>query len=185
VLANETFYSAVIIAIFIFSDATPELNIKFGAGVCLMTSLVLLVLANLITNIVYIVLGHDKLKKQIKDQKLQRAEREALERAEDEARRLKEKLAEEEFSKMPEDKVDPSQIELNDQDASASNTFYEQSETKKFVEKGKKGSEKGGKSKKGDDNVSGKEFENLDKSEDNMIQLPDSKKKRRQKLDKK
>jgi hypothetical protein len=55
VLANETFYSALIIAIFIFSDATPEQPIKFGAGVALMVSLVLLVLCNLVMNIVYLI----------------------------------------------------------------------------------------------------------------------------------
>jgi len=103
VLANETFYSALIIAIFIFSDATPETNIKYGAGVCLMTSLVLLVLSNLITNLVYMIIGGEKLKKGIKDSKLRRAEREALERAEDEARKLKQKQEEEEFTKLPED----------------------------------------------------------------------------------
>ena len=42
VLANETFYSAQIIAIFIFSDATPELYIKFAAGVVLISSTFLL-----------------------------------------------------------------------------------------------------------------------------------------------
>jgi len=57
VLANETFYSALIIAIFIFSDATPELNIKFGAGVALMVSLVLLVVANIAQNVYTIVQG--------------------------------------------------------------------------------------------------------------------------------
>lgn len=51
VLANETFYSALIIAIFIFSDATPELNIKIGAGVALMSSLILLILSNLVMNV--------------------------------------------------------------------------------------------------------------------------------------
>jgi len=55
VLSNETFYSALIIAIFIFSDATPELNIKVGAGVALMASLILLVLSNLIMIIIYMV----------------------------------------------------------------------------------------------------------------------------------
>lgn len=67
VLANETFYSALIIAIFIFSDATPELNIKFGAGVALMTSLVLLVVSNLCANFAYLIMGRDKMKKSIKD----------------------------------------------------------------------------------------------------------------------
>jgi len=89
VVVNEVFYSAIMVSIFIFSDAVPEFNIKYGAGICLMTSLVLLVLANLITNLVCMILGHDKLKKQIKDSKLKRAEREALEKAEREARRLK------------------------------------------------------------------------------------------------
>ena len=46
VLANETFYSALIIAIFIFSDATPELYIKFAAGVVLISSTFLLLFAN-------------------------------------------------------------------------------------------------------------------------------------------
>jgi hypothetical protein len=62
VLANETFYSALIIAIFIFSDATPELNIKIGAGVALMSSLILLILANLIMNIAQVYYGRDALK---------------------------------------------------------------------------------------------------------------------------
>jgi CBS domain containing-hemolysin-like protein len=103
VLANETFYSALIIAIFIFSDATPELNIKFGAGVALMVSLVLLVLANIVTNVVYMIRGRGNLKHNIKTEKLRRAEKEALERAEEEERRLKKKKEEEEFTKLPDD----------------------------------------------------------------------------------
>lgn len=62
VLANETFYSTLIIAMFIFSDATPELTIKFGAAVALISSLVLIVVANLLTNIVYICRGKRRLK---------------------------------------------------------------------------------------------------------------------------
>jgi len=103
VLANETFYSALIIAIFIFSDATPELNIKFGAGVALMASLVLLVLANIVTNVVYMIRGRSNLKHSIKTEKLRRSEKEALERAEEEERRLKKKKEEEEFTKLPDD----------------------------------------------------------------------------------
>lgn len=110
VLANETFYSALIIAIFIFSDATPELNIKFGAGVALMTSLVLLVVSNLCANFAYLIMGRDKMKKSIKDQKLKRAEKEALERAEEEERRLKQKKEEEEFTKLPDDTQNMSQV---------------------------------------------------------------------------
>lgn len=99
-LANETFYSALIIAIFIFSDATPELNIKFGAGVALISSLILLVLANILTNIVYMIRGPEKLKQEINESKLKRAEKEALERAEEEERKLKKKKEEEEFTKL-------------------------------------------------------------------------------------
>jgi hypothetical protein len=62
VLSNETFYSALIIAIFIFSDATPELNIKFGAGVVLMTSIFLLIFANFLMIIVLVYKGRDRLK---------------------------------------------------------------------------------------------------------------------------
>jgi len=157
VLANETFYSALIIAIFIFSDATPELNIKYGAGVCLMTSLVLLVLANVVTNIAYMILGHDKLKKQIKDQKLKRAEKEALERAEDEERRLKQKKEEEEFTKLPDDSnIDQSHVDQN-QSSNAANTLSDLNKTdtnKKLRKGGKDGKGKDGKLKNRDDNVS-------------------------------
>jgi len=59
---------------FIFSDATPELSIKFGAAVALISALILIVLANLLTNIVYILRGKDKLKKDIFSAKKKRAE---------------------------------------------------------------------------------------------------------------
>merc|ERR1712100_19461 len=51
-LANETFYSALIIAIFIFSDATPELGIKIAAGVVLMMAIFMLMFANFLMLIV-------------------------------------------------------------------------------------------------------------------------------------
>lgn len=100
VLANETFYSVLIIAIFIFSDATPERNIKFGAGVALITSLILIIVGNLAYNIYVLVMGPAKLKDEINMTKLKRAEKEALERAEDEERKLKKKKEEEEFTKL-------------------------------------------------------------------------------------
>jgi len=74
VLANETFYSTLIIAMFIFSDATPELTIKFGAAVALISALVLIVVANLLTNIVYMLRGKAKLKEDIRAAKKKRAE---------------------------------------------------------------------------------------------------------------
>lgn len=66
VLANETFYSTLIIAMFIFSDATPELSIKFGAAVALISALILIVVANLLTNIIFFLRGKDKLKEDIR-----------------------------------------------------------------------------------------------------------------------
>lgn len=66
VIANETFYSALIIAVFIFSDSTPELNIKIGAGVVLISSVFLLVFSNFIMVFAMCILGRDRLKKQIK-----------------------------------------------------------------------------------------------------------------------
>jgi hypothetical protein len=86
-LANETFYSALIIAIFIFSDATPELNIKFGAGVVLIVSIFLLIFANFIMIIILMCKGKAKLKEEIKQAKLRRAEKELMEEEEEEDRR--------------------------------------------------------------------------------------------------
>lgn len=103
VLANETFYSTLIIAMFIFSDATPELGIKFGAAVALISALVLIVVANLLTNIVYMLRGKAKLKEDIRASKKKRAELEALERAEEEDRKLRRKKEEEEFMRLPDE----------------------------------------------------------------------------------
>jgi hypothetical protein len=112
VLANETFYSAVIIAIFIFSDATPELNIKFGAGVVLMTSCFLLVFANFLMIIIMIYRGRDRLKEEIKEAKLKRAEKELMEEEEEEERRQRQKKEEEEFTRLPEDTTNMSHYDL-------------------------------------------------------------------------
>jgi hypothetical protein len=102
-LANETFYSALIILIFIFSDATPQLNIKVVAGIALVISIFLLVLANLVF-IGYIVYkGRDNLKIAIKEAKEKRIEEEQKEKEEEEERQAKRKKEEEEFSKLPDD----------------------------------------------------------------------------------
>lgn len=69
ILANETFYSALIILIFIFSDATPQLNIKVVAGVALIISIFLLVLANIIFIGYTVFKGKEKLKESIKKAK--------------------------------------------------------------------------------------------------------------------
>lgn len=88
---------------FIFSDATPELNIKFGAAVALIAALILIVFANLLTNIVYMIRGKEKLKNDIRAQKKKRSENEALERAEEADRKLKKKKEEEEFMRLPDE----------------------------------------------------------------------------------
>ena len=112
-LANETFYSALIIAIFIFSDATPELNIKFGAGVVLIASIVLLIFANFLMVVVLMIKGRAKLKEEIKQAKLKRAEKELLEEEEEEDRRQRQKMEEEEFTRLPEDTTNMSQYDLS------------------------------------------------------------------------
>jgi hypothetical protein len=59
VLANEAFYSALIIAHFIFSDATPELNIKIGAAIVLIVSVNLMILVNFVMVITMVWKGRD------------------------------------------------------------------------------------------------------------------------------
>jgi len=140
VLANETFYSALIIAIFIFSDATPEKSIKYGAGVALIVSLILLVVSNIVMNIVYLVQGPNTIKKAIKEANLKRAEKEALERAEEEERKLKKKKEEEEFTKIPDDTINVSGMEPGAGNANMGSVDEKKSKKKKGGKK-KKGQE--------------------------------------------
>lgn len=144
-LASETFYSALIIAIFIFSDATPEMSIKFGAGVALIVSLILLVISNLVMNVFYLWQGPERIKKTIKEATLKRAEKEALERAEEEERKLKKKKEEEEFTKIPDDTMNMSSIDASNT-TNQNNTMSELNKTSN-KKKGK------GKKKGMDDNV--------------------------------
>jgi uncharacterized membrane protein len=74
ILANETFYSALIILIFIFSDATPQLNIKVIAGIALIVAIFLLVIANIAFILYSVILGKTKLKASIKHHKQKRVE---------------------------------------------------------------------------------------------------------------
>jgi hypothetical protein len=108
-LANETFYSALIILIFIFSDATPQLNIKVIAGGALVTSIFLLVLANIAFIAYTVIKGKDNLKVSIKEAKIKRKEEEEKERQEEEERLQKKKQEEEEFSRLPDDTNNVSQ----------------------------------------------------------------------------
>jgi len=112
VLSNETFYSAVIIAIFIFSDATPELPIKFSAGVVLMTSIFMLMFANFLMIVVLVIKGRDRLKENIRESKLRRAEKELMEEEEEEERRQRQKKEEEEFTRLPEDTTQMSHYDM-------------------------------------------------------------------------
>jgi len=82
-LANETFYSALIILIFIFSDATPQLNIKVIAGAALVTSIFLLVFANILFIGYILWKGRENLKLAVKDAKAKRIEEEEKERQEE------------------------------------------------------------------------------------------------------
>jgi hypothetical protein len=148
VLANETFYSALIIAIFIFSDATPERNIKFGAGVALISSLIALVVSNIINNIVYMIRGPEKLKQDINESKLKRAEKEALERAEEEERKLKKKKEEEEFTKLQDETQNLSNMEQSQGGTTHGNTTQELLKTRTNRKKSTKSKTKGN-----DDNV--------------------------------
>ena len=102
-LANETFYSALIILIFIFSDATPQLHIKVAAGGALITSIFLLVLANIVFIGYIVVKGRDRLKEAIKEAKIKRIAEEETERQEEAARVEKKRKEEEEFSKLPDE----------------------------------------------------------------------------------
>jgi len=145
VLANETFYSALIIAIFIFSDATPELNIKIGAGVALMSSLILLILSNLVMNVSQMYFGRENIKKTIRESKLKRAEKEALEEAEEQERRLKKKKEEEEFTKLPDEVGGANSLsQTNDNNTTQGNTTLHELN---------KSSKKGGKKKGDDDSI--------------------------------
>lgn len=98
ILANETFYSALIILIFIFSDATPQINIKVIAGIALVIAIFFLVMSNIAFIIYNLIKGKEKLKEGIKKAKINRIEEEEKERQEEEERKLKKKKEEEEFS---------------------------------------------------------------------------------------
>ena len=146
VLSNETFYSALIIAIFIFSDATPELHIKFSAGVVLITSIFLLIFANFVMIIILVYKGRDRLKEQIREAKLKRAEKELMEEEEEEERRQRQKQEEEEFTRLPEETTNMSHYEINNTTNPALMNTQAQLNPKKSKKKGKKG-------KNQDDNV--------------------------------
>lgn len=161
VLANEAFYSALIIAIFIFSDATPELNIKFGASVALVTSLCLLVLANFLTILVYMIRGPEKLKQDINESKMKRAEKEALERAEEEERKLKKKKEEEEFVKLHDETQNMTNMDAS-QGTTHGNTTQDLLNTRANRKKSGKSKTKGNDDNVAEGGIAGVNGEDLD-----------------------
>jgi len=102
VLANETFYSTLVIMVFIFSDATPQIPIKVVAGYILMVSIFLLLLANLAFIVYCMWKGRAQLKEDIKKAKKKRADQEAKE--EEDERKRKEEEEKDEFDKIDENK---------------------------------------------------------------------------------
>ncbi len=75
-LMNEIFYSALIILVFIFSDATPQLTIKLIAGYCLHAAIFLLVIVNLAFIFILMKIGRLRLKDKIEEEKLKRKDKE-------------------------------------------------------------------------------------------------------------
>ena len=105
VLANETFYSTLVIMVFIFSDATPQIPIKVVAGYILMVSIFLLLAANLVFIGYCMWKGRAQMKDDIKKAKKKRAEQEAKE--EEEEKRRKEEEEKEDFDKIQNGQQDP------------------------------------------------------------------------------
>lgn len=102
VLANETFYSTLVIMVFIFSDATPQIPIKVVAGYILMVSIFLLLAANLAFIIYCMWKGRAQMKEDIKKAKKKRHEQELKE--EEEEKKRKEDEERDEFDKLDGDK---------------------------------------------------------------------------------
>lgn len=57
--------------------------------------------------------GRDRLKEQIREAKLKRAEKELMEEEEEEERRQRQKQEEEEFTRLPEETTNMSHYEMN------------------------------------------------------------------------
>jgi len=88
-----------------------------------MSSLVLLILSNLVMNVAQMYYGRDSIKRTIRESKLKRAEKEALEEAEEQERRLKKKKEEEEFTRLP-DESTMGGLPANSQTMDQSNTTH-------------------------------------------------------------
>lgn len=63
--------------------------------------------------IIMVYKGRDRLKEQIREAKLKRAEKELMEEEEEEERRQRQKQEEEEFTRLPEETTNMSHYEMN------------------------------------------------------------------------
>lgn len=90
-LANEVLYASLIISMFMFSDATPQMDIKYGAGVAIDICLLLIVAIFIAFNVYLIWKGRDALKKDATDAKAARSEFEAIDQAESDERKARKK----------------------------------------------------------------------------------------------
>ena len=114
-----------------------------------MTSIFLLIFANFLMILILVVKGRDKLKEEIKQAKLKRAEKELMEEEEEEERRQRQKREEEEFTKLPEDTTQMSHYDLNARTAGEEAT----PDGEETVGKTKKRKSKKKKGKGGDDEL--------------------------------
>ena len=99
----ETCYTVMLIMLYIFSDATPEMQMKIGGGVALIVTMVSLILSNMILNVTQMYYGRDAIRRDKHEQMKQRAMREKIAEEEAEEVRLQLKKEEEEFTRLPDE----------------------------------------------------------------------------------
>lgn len=93
--------------------------------------------------VILFIKGREKLKEEIKQAKLKRAEKELMEEEEEEERRQRQKREEEEFTKLPEDTTQMSHYDLNARTEGGPVPDGEETVGKTKKRKGKKGKKKG------------------------------------------
>merc|ERR1712166_1415763 len=72
----------------------------------------MLMFANFLMIVVLVIKGRDRLKENIRESKLRRAEKELMEEEEEEERRQRQKKEEEEFTRLPEDTTQMSHYDM-------------------------------------------------------------------------
>lgn len=66
VLISEVIYSAIVINLFMFCDATPDANLKLYATIIFITCIFLLIFVNLVVVVIMIIKGKSTLKEDSK-----------------------------------------------------------------------------------------------------------------------